>query len=165
MGQVQAPCTCCSSEDTGKEVDKVMVLGTDPVLGYEAESAAVTAPAAAAETEAAPVVERAVVKEEPAADSKGDKEAPKPRLLVTFLTPEDAKVDVSFWRRPIGLTFAKDKAPLSVHSLSAGGDAEQLGVKTGFIFHAIDGKEVSGESLEFTTKLLEDRAILLPVVS
>lgn len=85
-------------------------------------------------------------------------------LSVTFefVDPQGQIKEATFYKRPLGMTFA-NKLPLAVIKMDPGGEAEKQGVQSGWLFNKVAGIPVSGLKLEQIVTLILENSVHLPV--
>lgn len=72
--------------------------------------------------------------------------SPEPRVAVTFGRPEASppdEVTLHFTRAPLGMVFAADVMPLIVKYDPSQGQAQELGVRQGWLVMGIDGVDIT----------------------
>lgn len=87
---------------------------------------------------------------------------PGASVTFEFVLPDGQLKSVTFYKRPLGMTFA-NKLPLSVIKLDAGGEAEKNGVECGWLFSKVGGVPVNGMTLEKIVTLILENSVHLPL--
>ncbi|CAE8593985.1 unnamed protein product [Polarella glacialis] len=67
-----------------------------------------------------------------------------PKGFVIVMSEKGVEKDITFTNLPLGMTFSIDITPVTITKMSAGGEAEKVGVKVGMTIEAVAGKSVKG---------------------
>mmetsp|Transcript_14934 Transcript_14934/g.24426 ORF Transcript_14934/g.24426 Transcript_14934/m.24426 type:complete len:166 (+) Transcript_14934:70-567(+) len=155
---------CCSNpetSDTGyaEVVEPMSVTATTkveespPVQVIEEKQEEAPAPVAVQEEK----VEE--VKPEPVKEVQPE---PINGVTIEFKLPDSSIKSIVFDKKPLGITFAAGKAPLTVLRLVEGGEGELKQVEKGWEFSSVGGQSTNGLSYDEVLKILQQGTANLP---
>jgi len=88
--------------------------------------------------------------------------SPSGTTIVFEFDAQGVSKAVTFYRRPLGMTFA-NKLPLTVTKIIPGSEAEKQGVESGWVFTKVGDVPLKGMDLEKIVSLILTKSIHLPM--
>eukprot|EP00747_Dinoflagellata_sp_TGD_P118709 gnl/TRDRNA2_/TRDRNA2_172870_c1_seq2.p1 gnl/TRDRNA2_/TRDRNA2_172870_c1~~gnl/TRDRNA2_/TRDRNA2_172870_c1_seq2.p1 ORF type:complete len:131 (+),score=20.80 gnl/TRDRNA2_/TRDRNA2_172870_c1_seq2:45-395(+) len=70
------------------------------------------------------------------------------KMVLGFLTEDGEFKEICFTQRPLGLDFPL-KAPIIIHTVTSGSNAEELGAKSGWTLKSINGENVADRDFSY----------------